>query len=101
MGLAFDFIQDGIYLECVVALNVLEAVGPCGQVGPWVADGRAGRAFRGADARQSNDVGVDFRSIEIVQRTRSCGSSHGRVGGMLVRPCGVTACGMDYAEDGV
>ena len=41
--LAIDLVEDRVDLQRVVALNVLEAVGPGRQVGAGIADGGAGR----------------------------------------------------------
>ena len=38
--LAIDLVEDRVDLQGVVALNVLEAVGPGGQVGAGIADRR-------------------------------------------------------------
>src|SRR5262249_17989674 len=64
--LAGDLIQNGLHLQCVVALDILETIGPGGKIGTWVANRGAARAGRSADARKSDNVGVDLRGIVIV-----------------------------------
>src|SRR5271166_5144552 len=41
VGLAIDFVQDGIYLESVVALNVLKTIGVGGEIRFGIGDGSA------------------------------------------------------------
>ena len=85
LRIAFD-------LQSVVALNVLEAVGPGGQV-------RA--LYRGSLAQEmpvgvvtpgrADHVGVDFRRVEVVERARTDARGDGGVRGVLVGPCRVSA----------
>ena len=89
--LAIDLVEDRIHLQRVVALNVLEAVGPRGQVRTGIANGGTGNAGRSRDAGKTDYVGVDFRSIEIVERGRADAGSDRRVRGVLVRPRRVSA----------
>ena len=89
MGLALDLVENGIDLERVVALDVLEAVGPGGKVGAGVAHGGAGVASGGLDAGQRYDVGIDLGRVVIVNRAARAGD--GAVRGVLVRPGRVAA----------
>ncbi len=66
--LALDLVEDRVDLQSVVALNVLEAVGPGGNVRAWIADCGAGDASRRCNAGKTDDVGVDFRRVEVVER---------------------------------
>ena len=93
-------LQDGIDLEGVVALDVVEAVGPGGEVGAGVGHGGAGHSGGCRDPGQGNDVGVDLGRIEVVERVGAAAGDRG-VGRMLVGPCGVTAGRVDDAEDGI
>ena len=99
MILACDLIQDGIHLQRVVALDILETVGPRGEIGIWVAYGGAAGAGRSSDTGKRNNIGVDLRGIKIVEFPARTG--YRGIGGVLVGPGGVSAGGMDDAEHGV
>ena len=68
--LSLDLVDDRIYLQRVVALNVIEAVRPGRKVRAGIANRLAGIAGRRLDVRQRNYVGVDLRCVEVVQRNR-------------------------------
>src|SRR5208282_5143370 len=99
--LAIDLVEDGVDLQGVVALNVLEAVGPGGEVGAGITEGSAGCAEGRGDAGKGDHVRVDLWTVEVVEGSGAdTGSSRG-VCGVLVGPCGVSAVLVNYAEDGV
>ncbi len=98
---AVDLVQDCVDLQGVVALNVLEAVGPGGQIGAWIRDRGAGYAGGCRNTGEGDHAGVDFRPIEVVEGDGTKTGGDRRVSGMLVGPCRVSASAVDDAEDGV
>lgn len=67
MVLAFDLVHDGVDLQSVIALDVLEAVGPGGDVRTGVEHGSAGYAGGSRYTWKANNIRVDFWSIEVVE----------------------------------
>src|SRR5579883_211189 len=63
---AVNLIENRIYLQSVVALDVIEAVGPGGQVGAGIADSRAGLPFRGSNTGQGYNIGINLRRVVVV-----------------------------------
>src|SRR5579864_592613 len=53
------------------------------------------------DAGQTNHVGVDFRRVEIIERSRSDARGDRSIRGVFVRPCSDSASLMDNAENTV
>src|SRR5262249_46014306 len=96
----FDPVQHCVYLELIVALDVLEAVGPSAPV--RVRSGAAIESRSGADARQVNDVGTDVGRIVVIYVARygSPGRPrHSSVDGVLVCPGRAAARGVDDSVD--
>src|ERR1700728_536556 len=96
-----DLVEDGIDLQAVVALDVQEAIGPGCQVGARVEDRGAGETGESGNAGKADHGGVDFRRIEVIERTRSDAGGDGGVGRVLVGPGCISTGGMNDAEDGV
>ncbi len=94
-------VENRVDLQSVIALNVLEAVGPGGKVRAWIADWIAGNARGRGNAFEGDDIGVDFRRVEIVERNRADPRGYRGVRWMLVGPCGVSASLVNDAEDAV
>src|ERR1019366_389269 len=99
--LPIDPVENRVDFQRVVALNVLEAVGPGRQVRAWIADCGAGYACGRGHAGKANHVGVDFRRVEVVERSRANAGGDRGVGGVLVGPCCVSASLVNNAEDAV
>ena len=99
--LAVDLVEDRVDLQGVVALDVLEAVGPGGQVRSGIEDCGAGYAGGRGDAGKADHVGVDFRRVEVVERDRAEARGDRRVRRVLVGPCRVSASLVNDAEDAV
>ena len=102
MRFAVDFIQDGIDLQGVVALNILEAVSPgIGRRNGSLVRERAAAGGSRLHTRQGDRNGIDLRGVVVVQVTAVAGTGNGRVGRMLIRPGGVSAGGMHHAKNGI
>src|SRR6266849_1540156 len=89
-----------MYLQGVVALDVLEAVCPRAGLGR-IGDRRAGHSTRSVYSRQTDDQGIDLRRVVVVEVGAVAGSGYGGIGRVLIGPGGVAARGMDDSEDRV
>src|SRR5215469_11435455 len=98
---AIDPVKDGVDLQRVIALDVLEAVCPSGGIGVWIKDGRAGDPGRRCDSGKSDDIGVDFRPIEVIERLGPDAGGNGGIGGVLVGPGCHSATLVNHAKDTV
>src|ERR1700674_5480930 len=99
---SIDLIEKDLDLLQVVALNILEAVGPDAGFG-GIADRIAARiTFNGGHPL---DYRVDFGAIEVVDvvigRADGGVAFHNFVARILVRPCRVAAVAMRHTEDRV
>src|ERR1035441_7423112 len=99
--LAVDLVHDGVDLQSVIALEVLESVGPGGEDRTGVENGSAGYAGGSRYSGKSDNIRVDFRSVEVVQGAGAKAAGDRSVRGMLIRPCRVSASLMDHAEDAI
>src|ERR1700730_7605807 len=99
MGLAIDFIDDGVDLEGVVALNVLEAI----HVGGGLRRIRNGGAVEvlGRLYGQRYDGGGDFRRSLVMDVDAVSRPIDRRIGWMLIRPRRVPVSGMHDTKNGV
>src|SRR6185437_6645095 len=99
---AGDPVAHGVHFELIVALDVVEVPGPVAAV--VVADGGAVHPGGGPDARQRNQVGIDLRTVEVIEVARHFGAGGAGDRGidrMLIRPGGEAAGVVDHAENGV
>src|SRR5262249_22035787 len=97
MLLAGDFVQDCLHLECVVALDVLEAVRVRASL-RRVGYGSAGHAAWRAP-RQRYNRRVDFRGEIVVYVCAVARAGYGGVGRMFVGPGRVPSLGVDHTEN--
>src|SRR5579863_2405454 len=101
MGLAVDPVEDCVYLQGGVALDVFEAIRPGREVGFGIANLGAGDARRRRHSGKSNHIGVDFGRVEVVQRAGSDAGCDGSIRGVLVGPGRESAGGVNHAENAV
>src|SRR5207302_1639057 len=102
LRLAIYLLEDGVDIECVVALDVGEAVSPGAELSR-IRNRVAGRAENTGDAGQGDDLGVDFGRVVVVKigGHAGAGAGDGRVRGVLIGPGGIAAGGMYDAKNRV
>jgi hypothetical protein len=93
-----DLVQNGVHLECVVTLNVLETVGPRSSL-RRIRNGRTRHFQRCRDSGQLHHRRVDLRRVIVIHVRAVARATHRRVRGMLVGPGSVAARLVDHAED--